>query len=106
MTIDIKRSLRADVSYHGGKSLDIHAVFQRHRSERVTQVVEAHLLALRSFQYLLEFAVQGRRIPRLTFLDGRWEYPLTGGVFLVLRKDIQHIGRQDERAYRGFGLRL
>ena len=57
MAVDIERGLRADVADHGRKRLDIHAVFECHGSEGVAQVVEADLLALRSLQYLLEFAV-------------------------------------------------
>ena len=54
---DIHSRFRANVTYHGRESLDIHAVFKRHGSEGVAQVVETDLLALRSLQYLLEFAV-------------------------------------------------
>ena len=91
---------------HSGQRLDVHAVLNRHGGEGVAEVVEADLLAPRSLQYLLEFAVYRVGISRLTFLDGRWEHPLAGGVFLVLRKDIQHIGRKNERAYRGLRLGL
>ena len=70
MAIDIERSFRADVADHGGKGLNIHSVFQCHRSEGVAQVVEAHLLALRSLQYLLEFAVDRVGVSRFSFLDG------------------------------------
>ena len=72
----------------------------------MTQIVEADLLALRTLEDLLEFAVDRVGVSRLTFLDGRWEHPLAGGIFLMHRKDIQHIGRQNERSYRGFGLGL
>ena len=58
------------MSYHSGESLDIHAVFQRHGGEGVAQIVKAYLLALRSFEDLLEFAVDRVRIPRLALLDG------------------------------------
>ena len=92
---DIHSGLGADVSYHSGKSLDIHAIFKCHRSEGVAQVVEADLLALRSLQYLLEFAVDRVGISRLTLLDGRREHPLAGGCFLMHRKDLHHIGRED-----------
>ena len=70
MAVDVERGLRADVAYHSGESLDIHAVFKCHRSEGVAQVVEAYLLALRSFEDLLEFAVDRVGIPRLALLDG------------------------------------
>jgi len=106
VTVYVERCLVADVAYHSGESFDIHAVFKRHGSEGMAQVVEADLLALRSLQYLLEFAVDLVGISRLTFLDGRWEHPLAGSIFLMHRKDIQHIGWQNERSYRGFGLWL
>ena len=106
MAVDVERSLRADVSYHGGESLDIHAIFKCHRSEGVAQVVKADLLTPRSLQYLLEFSVDRVGIPRLSFLDGGWEHPLAGGGFLMLRKDFQHIRGQKDGADGGFGLGL
>ena len=72
----------------------------------MAQVVEAHLLALRPLEDLLAFAVDRVGIPRLALLDGRREHPLAGGGFLMHRKDIQHIGRQNERSYRGLRLGL
>ena len=98
MTINVERGLGADVAYHSGECLDIHTVFKCHGGEGVTQIVEADLLALRSLQYLLEFAVDRVGISRLALLDGGWEHPLAGGGFLMLRKDIQHIGRQKDGA--------
>ena len=103
---DIHCGLRADVAYHGGECLDIHTVFQRHGCEGVAQVVEANLLALSPLQYHLEFAVYRVGIPRLALLDGRWEHPLAGGIFLMLRKDIHHIRGQKDGADGGFGFRL
>ena len=41
---DIHSGLGADMAYHGGQRLDVHAVFNRHGGEGVAQVVEAHLL--------------------------------------------------------------
>ena len=70
MAVYVERGLGADVADHGGERLDVHAVFECHGSEGVAQVVETDLLALRSLQYLLEFAVYRVGIPRLTFLDG------------------------------------
>ena len=67
---DIHSGLGADVADHGGQRLDVHAVFKCHGSEGVAEVVEADLLALRSLQYLLEFAIDRIGISRLTFLDG------------------------------------
>jgi len=103
---DIHSGLGADVADHGGERLDVHAVFQRHGGEGVAQVVETYLLALRTLEDLLEFAVDRVGLSRLALLDRRWEHPLAGGGFLMLRKDIQHIGRQNERSYRGFCLWL
>ena len=106
MAVDVERGLCADVAYHGGERLDIHSVFECHRSKGVAQVVEADLLAPRSLQYLLEFAVDRVGISRLTLLDGRREHPLAGGGFLMLRKDFQHIRGQKDGADGGFGLGL
>ena len=58
--------------------------------------METHLLALRSLQYLLEFAVYRVGVSRLTLLDGRRKHPLAGGGFLMLRKDIHHIRGQKD----------
>ena len=69
MAVDVERGLRADVAYHSGESFDIHAVFKRHGYKGMAQIVEADLLALRSLQYLLEFAVYRVGISRLSFFD-------------------------------------
>ena len=39
MAVDVERALRADVAYHSGEIFDIHAVFKRHGSEGVAQLV-------------------------------------------------------------------
>ena len=69
MAVDVERGLRADVTYHSGECLDIHTVFKCHGCKCVAQVVETDLLAPRSLQYLLEFAVDRVGISRLSFLD-------------------------------------
>ena len=50
MAVDVERGLGADVSYHGGESLDIHAIFKCHRGEGVARVVEANQRKLRFLQ--------------------------------------------------------
>ena len=57
VAVDVERGLGADVADHGGERLDVHAVFQRHGCKGMAQIVEADLLAPRSLQYLLEFAI-------------------------------------------------
>ena len=43
MAVDVERGFRADVAYHSGESLDIHAIFKCHRSEGVAQIMETYL---------------------------------------------------------------
>ena len=61
---DIHSGLGADVAYHGGKRLDIHAVFQRHGGEGVAKVVEAYQRKLGIFQYHLQLITKRVRLAR------------------------------------------
>ena len=75
MAVDVERGLGADVANHGGESLDIHTVFQRHGCEGVPEIVEADVLTFSSLQGSVKYLPYRRGmircIQRLTSHPGR-----------------------------------
>ena len=66
MAVDVERGLRADVAYHSGKSLDIHAVFKCHRCEGVAKVgiseIRAELLPEEKVENIVSLQKDERKV--------------------------------------------
>ena len=58
------------MSYHGGERFHVHAVFKCHRCEGMAKVVEANMLAMRSFKHNAEAFGDRRGISRLSLFYG------------------------------------
>ena len=69
MRVGVQRETGIGMPKYFRERLGIHAARQCVGCEGVAQVVESHLLALRSFEDLLEFAVDRVGISRLSFFD-------------------------------------
>ena len=99
--VDVQGRGRRHVPQHGGEGLDVHTVLQRHGSEGVPQVMEAHLLAPGPLQNAVEPSGRlARRERRILFHRGG-EQPAGVRRLLVFPEHLHHGGRQHQLADGG-----
>ena len=91
------------MAQHGGKSFDVHAVFQGHGSEGMAQIMEADLFALCPLQRHMETPEHRTGGERRILLDGRGEQPAAFGRFLILPEHLDHRRRQHQLADGSLG---
>lgn len=101
--VDVQCGRRRHMAQHGGESLDVHAVLQRHGGESVAQIMEADLFALGPLQRHMEAPEHGAGCERRILLDGGGEQPAAFGSFLILPEYLNHRRRQHQLANGGLG---
>ncbi len=106
MTVYVECGLGADVADHGGKGLDVHAVFNRHGGEGVAEVVESYQRKLCVFEDHLQLAVSTGRADRLFGVLKVGEDPLGDRRLLFAFQQFSHSGRHLNTANTGLGLGL
>ena len=86
------------MAQHGGERFHIHAVFQRQRCERMTQIMEAHMLAPCVFQDELQSASYHAGGNGAVLLHGRRKHPAGIHRLFILPQHLNHHRRQDDLA--------
>ena len=86
------------MAQHGGESFHIHTVFQRQRCERMTQIMEAHMLAPCVFQDELQSASYHAGGNGAILLHRGREHPAGVHRLFVLPQHCYHSRRQDDLA--------
>ena len=102
MGVSVQGEPGAIVAQHPARRLDIHAILQGHRGERMTQVMEANVRETSPLQQNFQLSVGGARIGGLFRLQRVGEYPFGEGglLFFVLRRKICVYPRLDPPTLR------
>ena len=85
---------------HGGKSLDIHAVFQCQRCEGMTQIMKSNMLAPCVFQDELQSAPHHAGCDGAVLLHRRRKHPAGIHRLFILPQHLNYRRRQDNLADR------